>query len=430
MESVVKFILNLFDLCIFWYYLSTFLKKRRIPVPVMASVVISLSLVWTFVNAIEQPLMNLLMLFASLIILMALFRGKLRVQVVMIIIFLAIGMLLEPLGVILLNFMNYEEANGQITKMYFVSAIIGFIRGNIVYLGCKLFRAKKIRISLLPKEIVGVLLLILTAAVVDCCFIIEITLELGTNRSMVMCISIIVSLILNYYFMLYMMERFSKLMTKRHEDILYKEEMQYKEEYYSELEKRNEYVQNLKHNLKNRVSGWYHLLEKEDLDGLKSQLTGLCRELESMDDRIYCANPIVNSVLRIKLGIARKENIRKEISIQIPKKMQLDYGDIGVLYGNLLDNAIEACRKLDEDKRFIKLENKYIDGKLLLVIQNSKQPERNEEMVTTKKDKEMHGRGISSVRKVVKNYEGTAEFTDKGEIFEVSVLLYGIQLLE
>ena len=98
--------------------------------------------------------------------------------------------------------------------------------------------------------------------------------------------------------------------------------------------------------------------------------------------------------------------------------MQLERGDIGVLYGNLLDNAIEACRKVPEEKRFIWLENKYQSGKLLLVITNSKTMEKNENLKTTKKDSYSHGRGILSVQRVADKYNGTAGFTDKGEVID------------
>ena len=98
------------------------------------------------------------------------------------------------------------------------------------------------------------------------------------------------------------------------------------------------------------------------------------------------------------------------------------------VYGNLLDNAIEACRKVPEGKRFIRLENKYQSGKLLLVITNSKTMEKNENLKTTKKDSYSHGRGILSVQRVADKYNGTAGFTDKGEVFEASVMLYGIEV--
>ena len=104
--------------------------------------------------------------------------------------------------------------------------------------------------------------------------------------------------------------------------------------------------------------------------------------------------------------------------------------DIGVLYGNLVDNAVEACSKVPEGQRFVKIENKYQSGILLLIITNSKTGKKNKSLKTTKKDNIRHGHGVQSVRKVVEKYNGTVSFTDKGDIFEVSAMLYGIEVKE
>ncbi|MDD3138492.1 MAG: GHKL domain-containing protein [Lachnospiraceae bacterium] len=431
MEHIVKFALNLFDLGIFWYYMGTFIQKKRVPqfLPVGAAMVLAFG--WAILNRLQHPFINLLTLIVILFAMTLFFQGKQWSRVILLAIFIGVGFLMEPLGLLLLHLLNYEATlSSDLYKYYFVVALAEFMRGNIMYIVCKIYKAKNLKLSHLPREILSVTLLIPILMVVNASFLIAIAFEHVTIKSLILCITIIISSVLTYYFMIYMVERYSYLLNKRYEDKHYREEMQYKEEYYSELEKRNEYVKNLKHNLKNRVSGWHFLLEQEDIEGLKQQLTVLCKELEEIDNQIYCENPIVNSVLRLKLGIAKAEQIKKDISIRIPKKMQLDYGDIGVLYGNLLDNAIEACRKLEPDKRFIKLENKYIDGKLLLIIQNSKLPQKNEVLETTKKDKDLHGRGIFSVRKVVEAYNGTADFQDQGDVFEVAVMLYGIEMLE
>lgn len=99
-------------------------------------------------------------------------------------------------------------------------------------------------------------------------------------------------------------------------------------------------------------------------------------------------------------------------------------------HGNLVDNAVEACSKVPEGQRFVKIENKYQSGILLLVITNSKTGKKNKSLKTTKKDNIRHGHGVQSVRKVVEKYNGTVSFTDKGDIFEVSAMLYGIEVKE
>lgn len=431
MEYVIKFALNLFDLGIFWYYLNTFLKQRQVPKWISVLTVTVLAFGWAVLNRLQHPFLNLLTLILILSVLTLFFQGRLLTRIVLAAIFIGIGFLVEPMGLILFRVLDYNAASGdEQYKYYFVVTLAEFFRGNIMYVVCKIYKAKNLHISQLPREILNIAVLIPLLAVVNCSFVIVIALESRSTKSLVLCITIIISSVLIYYFMIYMVERYSYLLNKRYEDQMYREEMQYKEEYYSEVEKRNEYVKNLKHNLKNRVSGWHFLLENRDYDGLNTQLAVLCRELEEIDNQIYCENPIVNSVLRIKLGIARAEGIRKEISIRIPKQMQLDYGDIGVLYGNLLDNAIEACRKLEVEKRFLKLDNKYVDGKLILIIRNSKILDKNETLVTSKRDHDMHGRGILSVRKVVEAYDGVIDFKDFGDEFEVSVMLYGIEVIQ
>lgn len=319
---------------------------------------------------------------------------------------------------------------GESYKYYFVMVICSFVRGNVMYILSKLISKKGMQIADFPKEILGVLVMVFAFTVLNCCFVILLSLEAGSEKSLLMCASIVISIVLTDYFMLYMMERFNYLVQKQYEDAMYREEMHYKDIYYEEAEKQNKEVQKLKHDMKHKLHELYHLLENSDGHELSEKIGAMCIEFEQIDEKQYSDNPIVDSVLRIKFGRAKARGIKVETSIRIPKKMQLDHGDIGVLYGNLVDNAVEACSKVPEGQRFVKIENKYQSGILLLVITNSKTGKKNKSLKTTKKDNIRHGHGVQSVRKVVEKYNGTVSFTDKGDIFEVSAMLYGIEVKE
>lgn len=265
-------------------------------------------------------------------------------------------------------------------------------------------------------------------AILECCFAIELAVETGMRESLGLCAGLAVLSVLCCYLLLYVMERLSCYADRKHDDRLYMEEMRHKEEYYRELESRNEYVQNFRHDIKNKLSGLLYLLEKGDTDTIAEQARALYGEIGRADGRGYSENPVVDSVLRVKMGMAIKEGIRVSTKIRIPKEIGLDYGDIGVLYGNLLDNAIEACRMVDGGRRYIRLENRYSEGKLLLVIRNSKPDGTDTGLHTTKPDRAAHGRGIMSVRRTAEKYNGTADFKDEGDSFEASVILYGISI--
>lgn len=430
MGYVIQFCVNLFDLGVFWYYLHAFKKRKPVPVPVCVLCATAMAAVWAVVNELANPYLNLLTLIIILLAITLFFEIGRWSRLANTIAFIGAGMVIEPIGLVLLSAMHYETAADGIQKYYFVVVLCAFIRGNVLYLLSKILSAKKVRFSRLPKEITGVMALTFGFSILNCCFVTLLAMETANTQSMILCISIIVSITLTYYFMMFMMERYNYLERRRHEDELYVKEMHYKEVYYSELEKQNKYVHKLKHDMKNMLLGFHYFLEKGDMQRLSEGLNEYCKELGKMDESSYSDNPIVDTVLRTKLGVAKTESIKVETSIRIPKQMQLEHGDIGVLYGNLLDNAIEACCKVEPDKRFIRIENKFTAGKMLLIIENSKTGERNEELKTTKGDSYSHGHGIHSVRKVVDKYNGTIIFTDKGEVFEVSAMLYGIEVRE
>ena len=405
-------------------------KRRYVPELACACALILLAAAWAKVDVGGSPYLNLLILVLVLSLVTLFFEGNIGSKAASVIVFMGTGIVIEPVGVLMLYALHYISGESPIYLYYLVTAFCAFIRGNVIFFLCKFLSRKNLNLLKLPKEIVGVLVLVFAFAVVNCCFITILSMETDSVKSKLMCISVIGSIALTYYFMLYMIERVSFLVKKQHEDELYIEEMRYKDIYYAEAEKRNEYVQKLKHDLKNKLFGLHHLIVAGDIGTLQEQIKILCNELEQIDADSYSVNPSVDTVLRIKLGMAKAEGIKVDSLILIPKQLEIDYGDIGVLYGNLLDNAIEACRKVPEKERFIRVENKYQSGKLLLVITNSKENRKNNHFKTTKEDAYSHGHGIASVRRVVEKYNGVIRFTDNGMTFEASAMLYGIGTME
>ena len=68
----------------------------------------------------------------------------------------------------------------------------------------------------------------------------------------------------------------------------------------------------------------------------------------------------------------------------LPKYLEIEYGDMGILFGNLLDNAIEACCRIPEPLRWIRLTSSYSSGGLILIVENSKNEEEDSDLSTIK----------------------------------------------
>lgn len=427
MIRALEFALHFFNLGIFWYYLKNHAEPKEIHRVVRILLLMGLAVIWTMADAAGIPHFSLAAMIGILVVTTFLIQSSVFGKVSMVISFVGLGVMAETMRYII--FQQCFAVRGGPVEGYLaclMDFMAYFLRGNIVYLICKVQSRNDASFSGTTGEMAGELSIVFTGLGVVCCFFIDIAFQTGIKEIINMCIGIVASCIMLYFFMLYLIDYYGYILMERHENQRYIDEMRHKEMYYNEMDKRNEYVENLKHDIKNKILGLVHLMEKGDVEIFTEKLKALCMDLELADEEIYSHNPVVNSVLRVKIGMAKLSGIRVETSVHVPKKMRLDYGDIGVLYGNLLDNAIEACLLLDEEKRFIELENKYIDGKLILIITNSKPGKINKDLHTTKQDKKKHGRGISSANRVVEKYNGFMALKDKGEIFCVSVILYNV----
>jgi hypothetical protein len=220
------------------------------------------AIIWTFVSNIKNPYLNLATLLIVLILLSFYYESGMWTRIINIVTFMGIGMLFEPVALLLLHAMNFHM--GESYKYYFVMVICSFVRGNVMYILSKLISKKGMQIAAFPKEILGVLVMVFTFTVLNCCFVILLSLEAGSEKSLLMCASIVFSIVLTDYFMLHMMERFNYLVQKQYEDAMYREEMHYKDIYYEEAEKQNKEVQKLKHDMKHKLHELYHLVENSD----------------------------------------------------------------------------------------------------------------------------------------------------------------------
>ena len=113
------------------------------------------------------------------------------------------------------------------------------------------------------------------------------------------------------------------------------------------------------------------------------------------------------------------------VQLSIPDKLNIPDIDISVLLGNLLENALDACKEQTQEKRKIIVRGKGDKHSLFFAIDNTcenavKQNAKGQ-FVTTKKGGS--GIGIESVKHIVERYHGVFTAEKKGEIFCVSFML-------
>ena len=150
-------------------------------------------------------------------------------------------------------------------------------------------------------------------------------------------------------------------------------------------------------------------------------------ELESTATMIWTDHNIVNTILNEKKELADSKNISMDIYVEpgISFESIADM-DLITILSNLLDNAIEACEKCDNEKKIqlrIYLQNQ--SSFCVLKVQNSFQGSltaEDEYYASTKKDGGMHGIGLHSVSHTAEKYGGYLEcFTEDQSFVAVAV---------
>ena len=426
----VRVLINIVNLVVYRRFLEVYMGRRKTTGEVSMLILLVLAMLGSVADPLHNSILNFLLSIFVFSAYITQYQTKIRSKVIAMALYIGLIFLTEPIGYIIHMAVTTQWEHDEIVSYYFIALLLEIIRLLIVEVFCYLKREKKIRLSCLPKEIIYILLTIPMVSSVSCILLIEVTGKTIASEMIVLCMTIIFIIIMCNYLMFAMVYRYVELMEQKHEEELARYEADYREEYYRDMEKSIEHIHDIRHDLKNQLIALHDILEQQGGAEAKGFLKTMIVEITDAGKQKYSSNPAVNSILRIKAEKAQKHDIRLKIDTFIPKRMNISVGDYGIIYGNLLDNAIEACQKIPTEDRFIDFMTKYQNGNLLITMTNSKPDDGNAAMTTTKKDKRLHGRGMKSVRRVCECYCGTFLPQDKGNIFQTDVLLTEIQCLE
>ena len=199
---------------------------------------------------------------------------------------------------------------------------------------------------------------------------------------------------------------------------------------YESINDRLENMRKTRHDLRHHAALLKEIRQSGDLAAL-DELIDTYTEQNFLDQPIiFCENETVNIVLAYYSEMAYKNNISFSVKADIPEDIFIEKKDLAVLFGNLLENAADACREA-EGERFIDINAIYKStakgtNYLSLVIKNNygTEPIRSANGVFRSTKHPGDGIGISSVESIAKKYDGVCSFTPENGVFTVSFILY------
>lgn len=415
----MSLVVNAIDYLVTLKYFSGLLgRKTETAKRVVILLWIIASLVTTYVNSINNPFGNLLCTVFCIGMISLCYGKDYKQRLIMLLLYLGVGILGDTIATwTMVHFTDIQRESQNVIYMMAFSVVIRYF---VVEIFIALKKEKNMQ---LPKWSTVIITIIFTLSVVG-----SVWLNIGSEGKRFNIIGTLFAVLLLagiYFFMFLIMEEMNQILSANHEKEMLLQEARFNEIYIRDMEQNNLELAKVRHDFKNTLSPFYDLSVSE-VDEARECIRGLYDELVRIENNVITRNRALNSILKIKFSQAERNQIEIKYHIQIPDKINMDYGDMGIVFGNTMDNAIEACQDCKIKSITVNIE---LNGTtLFIVIHNTKKITQSGGMgQTSKEDHYNHGLGLKSVQEILNKYNGLMQLEDQGEIFEVRMILYGIE---
>lgn len=165
------------------------------------------------------------------------------------------------------------------------------------------------------------------------------------------------------------------------------------------------------HDIKNHLLVINKLARQANAEQVAEYTHSLVESFSSYEKLIQTGNDLLDGLLGDKVREAENEQISVIINLDFRSAFFINSMDVCTIFGNAMDNAIEACRKLKQpEKKFIQINSNQAANYLLVTISNSYDGNvrlYNGLPITSKEKSALHGFGLPNIRRVMKNYGGS-----------------------
>jgi len=232
-----------------------------------------------------------------------------------------------------------------------------------------------------------------------------------------------VGLIVSSFVVLFIYEKFAVQSEIVNREQQYEQQLKSQSKHLDEILLVQNQLKGFRHDIKNHWVALRGYFQRKDYEGGIQYIDEMSDKFTS-GETIDTGNVALDAIISTKKALAEEKNIKFESTVQIPEKMPVDATDICIIFGNALDNAIEACDKIKDDKKQIKLSVIFEEDAILCKISNTISKGKRLSMKTTKTDKGNHGFGIENIKQALSKYNHVLKIDQTNNEFVLSFIIF------
>lgn len=206
----------------------------------------------------------------------------------------------------------------------------------------------------------------------------------------------------------------------------FKDQIVAQSKYYENMSERSHELRKIRHDSRNMYIGLKKLISEDRKEEALEMIHNRFRDLEATAQQFYTGNGIVDAILTDKQDKAHSVGANISFEGSFPET-GVSPEHLCIIFGNTLDNAIEACARIEKEDKDIKVQCVRTGSYIYITVTN---PVAQRVRIkgglprTTKADKKAHGLGVYSLNDTVKSCKGKLELDCTDTLFTVNIELF------
>lgn len=199
------------------------------------------------------------------------------------------------------------------------------------------------------------------------------------------------------------------------------ERSRYAMESYERMLSAEEATNAVRHEMRHHLTVLRELFRSQDAERAGRYLDAMETELHQIPTMRYSRNTLVNVIGGTYLDQAKELGIQVEHQFLVPENLNMADEDLCVFLSNMLENALNACKRIAPDQeRFIRIVV-HMEGNFLYIgCTNSVSDEKSAGMsAPERKENRRHGYGLAAMRKIAEKYGSVLKVDRSSGVFSV-----------